>query len=69
MELDLTCELFYVWFKANLLTLIGSMKKQIDLNGVGLPFDISSDDLLTRGRELMAKVEELKGTKQHWSNF
>ena len=69
MELDLTCELFYVWFKDNLLTLIGSMKKQIDLNGVGLPFDISSDDLLTRGRELSAKVEELKGTKQHWSNF
>ena len=68
-ELDLTCELFYTWFKGNLLTLIGSMKRQIDLQGVGLPFDINQDDLLNRGRELMNKVEELKGTKSHWSNF
>ena len=45
------------------------MKRQIDLQGVGLPFDINQDDLLNRGRELMNKVEELKGTKSHWSNF
>ena len=68
-ELDLTCELFYIWFKANLLTMIGSMKRQLDLQGVGLPFDINQDDLLNRGRELMTKVEELKTTKMHWSNF
>lgn len=68
-ELDLTCELFYVWFKANLLTMIGAMKKQIDLQGVQLPFDLNADDILARGRELTAKVEELKTTKMHWSNF
>jgi hypothetical protein len=68
-ELDLTCELFYIWFKSALLTLIGSMKKQIDLQGVQLPFDLNGDDILARGRELSAKVEELKTTKMHWSNF
>ena len=68
-ELDLTCEIFYNWFKGNLLTMIGSIKKQIDMSGSGLPFDINQDDLLTRGREILAKVEELKGTKSHWSNF
>lgn len=68
-ELDLTCELFYNWFKGNTLTMIGSIKKQVDLQGIGLPFDFNSDDLLARGREIMTKVEELKGTKSHWSNF
>lgn len=68
-ELDLTCELFYIWFKAALLQLIGAMKKQIDLTSVGLPFDFNADGLLERGRQLMDRVEELKGTKQHWSNF
>ena len=68
-ELSLTCELFYNWFKGALLTLLGSMKKQIDLPGAGLPFDINQDDLLQRGREIMTHVEELKGTKSHWSNF
>lgn len=68
-ELDLSCEIFYIWFKAALMQLIGGMKKQIDLTGVGLPFDINADGLLERGRQLMDRVEELKGTKQHWSNF
>ena len=68
-ELDLSCELFYMWFKAALMQYIGAMKKQLDLTGVGLPFDINGDQLLERGRQLMDKVEELKGTKQHWSNF
>ena len=68
-ELDLSCELFYIWFKAALMQYIGAMKKQMDLTGVGLPFDINADGLLERGRQLMDKVEELKGTKQHWSNF
>ena len=45
------------------------MKKQFDLTGVGLPFDINADGLLERGRQLMDRVEELKGTKSHWSNF
>jgi hypothetical protein len=68
-ELDMTCELFYIWFKANLLTMIGSMKKQIDLQGVQLPFDLNGDDILARGRELANRVEDLKATKMHWSNF
>ena len=68
-ELDLSCEVFYIWFKAALMQYIGAMKKQFDLTGVGLPFDINADGLLERGRQLMDKVEELKGTKQHWSNF
>lgn len=68
-ELDLTCEIFYIWFKAALMCYIGSMKKQIDLTSVGLPFDFNADGLLERGRQLMDRVEELKGTKQHWSNF
>jgi hypothetical protein len=68
-ELDLSCEVFYVWFKAAVMTYIGAQKKQMDLTGVGLPFDINGDQLLERGRQLMDRVEELKCTKQHWSNF
>ena len=40
---------------------IGAMKKQMDLTGVGLPFDINADGLLERGRILMDNVEKLKG--------
>ena len=69
LELDLTCELFYQWFKANMLRMIGSMKNQIELPNVGLPFEISRDELLARGNELMQHVEELKVNKSHWSNF
>lgn len=68
-ELDLSCELFYIWFKGALMCYIGAMKKQMDLTGVGLPFDINADGLLERGRQLIDRVEELKGTKSHWSNF
>ena len=68
-ELDLTCELFYNWFKANVLTTIGAVKKQLDVQGVNLPFDINQDELLSRGREIMQKVEQLKADKMHWSNF
>lgn len=68
-ELDLSCELFYIWFKAALMQYIGAQKKQMDLSGVGLPFDINADGLLERGRQLMDSVEKLKETKQHWSNF
>ena len=69
LELDLTCELFFKWFKASMLTLIGSMKKQIELEGVGLPFSISGDVLLDRGNELMKEVYSLRETKSHWSNW
>lgn len=68
-ELDLSCELFYQWFKGALMCYIGAQKKQMDLTGVGLPFDINADGLLERGRQILDKIEELKGTKSHWSNF
>lgn len=68
-ELDLSCELFYIWFKGVLMCYIGAQKKQLDLTGIGLPFDINADGLLERGRQYIDKVEELKGTKSHWSNF
>lgn len=69
LELDETCELFFVWFKANMLCMIGSVKEQTDLQGVQLPFDYNKDGILQRGRELLQRVEELKVQKQHWSNF
>lgn len=68
-ELDLNCELFYTWFKGSVMCYIGAMKRQMDLTGIGLPFDINADGLLDRGRQLLDKVEDLKGTKSHWSNF
>lgn len=68
-ELDMSCELFYTWYKSNLLIMLGSLKSQIDLNSSGLPFDFNADGLLERGKELRSKVDELKTTKSHWSNF
>ena len=68
-ELTMSDELFVVWYKAALLQFIGSMKKQLDLANIGLPFDINADGLLERGRQLLGRVEELKGTKSHWSDF
>lgn len=68
-NLSMNDELFVVWYKAALLQYIGSMKKQLDLSNVGLPFDINADQLLERGRQYMDRVEELKGTKSRWSDF
>lgn len=69
-ELDLAnAEILYVWFKANMLTMIGAIKEQVDLAGIQLPFNVNQDSLLQRGRELMTHVEELKVNKSHWSNF
>ena len=68
-ELDMNCELFYNWFKSNVLMMLGSIKSQIDLSSSGLPFDFNSDALLDRAKELRAKVDELKINKSHWSNF
>ena len=69
LELDMSCELFYKWFKGNLLTMIGSTKAQIDMSSTGLPFDLKQDNLLERGRQILDSIEELKASKQHWSNF
>ena len=69
LSLDMTCELFYTWFKVNLLGMIGGVKEQINLDGIGLPFNINADGLLQRSRELSQKLEDLKVTKMRWSNF
>lgn len=67
-ELNMTCDLFYKWYKAALLTMIGSIKSQVNMGG-DMPFDFNQDTLLERGRQLFAELEELKAKKQHWSNF
>ena len=59
-------EMFMVWFRGALLCYIGAMKKQLDLTGVGLPFDINADNLLERGRQYLDSIETLKTTKSHW---
>lgn len=69
LELNMSDELFYQWYKGNLLTMIGSVKSQINVSNQDMPFDFTQDNLLERGRQILEKVEELKGTKQHWSNF
>ena len=69
LELDMTEELFYNWYKANLLSLLGGIKDQIELPGVGLPFDLTRDTLSQKAGSLMATVNDLKVTKSHWSNF
>ena len=68
-ELDMSCELFYNWFKSNVLMLIGSVKTQIDLSSSGLPFDFNADSVLQRAKELRTKVDDLKLNKSNWSNF
>jgi hypothetical protein len=42
------------------------MKEQIDLQGVGLPFDINKDGLVARARQLRDEVENAKINKAHW---
>ena len=69
-KIDMDDEMFMTWFRGALLCYIGAMKKQLDLTGVGLPFDINADGLLERGRQYLDSVEStLKGTKSHWSEW
>lgn len=46
---------FMTWFASKLLTSIGSLKLMTQLDG--MPFNISVDDLRTRGLELVNQVE------------
>lgn len=69
-RIDMDDEMFMTWFRGALLCYIGAMKKQLDLTGIGLPFDINADNLLERGRMYLDSVEStLKGTKSHWSEW
>lgn len=62
-ELDFQNMEFITWFGSKLLTAIGSLKLMTQLEGI--PFQISTDDLLARGRELQQQVEsDLKVQKQ-----
>lgn len=66
-EWDMKCELFMVWFKAALLSMIGAIKEQAgNIDTASMPFDINRDTLLTRARELYAKLDELKVSKSNW---
>ena len=69
-EWDMKNELFIKWFKANFLSMIGSIKEQAgNVDSASMPFDINRDGLLARARELYEKVEELKINKSTWWEF
>ena len=69
-EWDMKVEIFVVWFKAALLSLIGSIKEQAgNIDPAALPFDVNRDTLLGRARELWTKVEDLKISKSAWYEF
>lgn len=67
-NIDFQNQEFLVWFGSKLLTSIGSLKLMTQLEG--LPFQISVDDLRTRGLELINQVEtDLKIQKQEFYNW
>lgn len=69
-EWDMKVEIFMVWFKAALLSMIGAIKEQAgNIDTASMPFDINRDTLLSRARELYAKLDELKTTKLTWWEF
>ena len=69
-EWDMKTELFVKWFKANFLSMLGSIKEQAgNIDSASMPFDINRDGLLNRARELYEKVEELKINKSTWWEF
>lgn len=68
-ELTLQNQEFTTWFASKLLTSIGSLKLMTQLDGI--PFNISVDDLRSKGLELINQVEtDIKVQKQefyHWT--
>lgn len=66
-EWDMKAEIFMVWFKAALLSMIGAIKEQAgNIDSGSMPFDVNRDGLLSRARELYARLDELKITKSNW---
>ena len=64
-ELTLQNQEFIIWFASRLLTSIGSLKLMTQLDG--MPFNISVDDLRSRGIDLQNQVEtDLKIQKQEF---
>ena len=69
-EWDMKAEIFMVWFKAALLSMIGAIKEQAgNIDSASMPFDVNRDGILGRARELYAKLDELKQTKSCWWEF
>lgn len=69
-EWDMKAEIFMVWFKAALLSMIGAIKEQAgNIDSASMPFDVNRDGLLGRARELYAKLDELKQSKSCWWEF
>ena len=66
LGIDIKARLRNKYFWVSFVALVVMLLQQL---GITLPFDINADGLLERGRQLMDRVEELKGTKSHWSNF
>lgn len=67
-ELTFQNQEFLLWFASKLLTSIGSLKLMTQMDG--MPFNISIDDLRTRGLELVNQVEtDLKVQKQEFYNW
>lgn len=64
-ELDMQNQEFIIWFGSRLLTSIGSLKLMTSMDG--MPFNISVDDLRSRGLELQNLVEtDLKISKNEF---
>lgn len=69
-EWDMKAEIFMIWFKAALLSMIGAIKEQAgNIDTASMPFDVNRDGLLARARELYAKLDDLKTTKSTWWEF
>jgi hypothetical protein len=68
-ELDQTNDLFNTWFKVNVLNVIGAIKQQTQLDGIGLPFDTSRDTILDRARALADTLPEMKNNFNKWYNW
>lgn len=67
-ELSFQNQEFIIWFASKLLPSIGSLKLMTQLEGI--PFNISLDDLRTRGLELVNQVEtDLKVQKQEFYSW
>ena len=67
-ELTFQNQEFLLWFASKLLTSIGSLKLMTQMDG--MPFNISIDDLRTRGLELVNQVEtDLKVQKQEFYSW
>lgn len=57
-------EFFYTWYSANILSSLGNIKAVLKMDE--MPNDISADDLLSQGRDLMSNVVEWQKEKSHW---